>query len=51
MNQSNINDLQQTIMAESNLQDVAAILAQIHRNCEPGLHVAVYLELSAYDLN
>ena len=51
MNQSNTNDLQQTVMAESNLQDVATIVAQMHRNREPLLHVAVYLELSAYDLD
>jgi hypothetical protein len=35
MNQSNTNDLQQTVMAESNLQDVATIVAQMHRNREP----------------
>ncbi|MDD3228790.1 MAG: DUF87 domain-containing protein [Oscillospiraceae bacterium] len=51
MNQSNTNDLQQTVMAESNLQDVATIVAQMHRNREPLLHAAVYLELSAYDLD
>ena len=38
MNQSNTNDLQQTVMAESNLQDVATIVAQMHRNREPLLH-------------
>lgn len=47
MNQSNPNDLQQTVLAESNLQDVAAIVARIHRNREPLLHTAVYLELTA----
>lgn len=51
MNQSNTNDLQQTVLAESNLQDVATIVAQMHRNREPLLHAAVYLELSAYDLD
>ncbi len=51
MNQSNTNDLQQAVMAESNLQDVATIVAQMHRNREPLLHSAVYLELSAYDLD
>ena len=51
MNQSTTNDLQQTVMAESNLQDVATIVAQMHRNREPLLHAAVYLELSAYDLD
>lgn len=47
MNQSNPNDLQQTVLAESNLQDVAAIVARTHRNREPLLHTAVYLELTA----
>ena len=47
MNQSNTNDLQQTVLAESNLQDVAAIVARTHRNREPLLHTAVYIELTA----
>ena len=51
MNQSNTNDLQQTVMAVSNLQDVTDIVAQMHRNREPLLHCAVYLELTAYDLD
>lgn len=51
MDRSNTNDLQQTVMAESNLQDVAAIVAQTHRNREPLLHTAVYLELSSNDYN
>ena len=51
MNQSNTNDLQQTVLAESNLQDVAAIVAQMHRNREPLLHTAVYVELCAHDLD
>lgn len=51
MSRANTNDLQQTVMAESNLQDVATIIAQAHRNREPFLHAAVYLELSAADLD
>ena len=51
LSKSNTNDLQQTVMAESNLQDVATIVAQAHRNREPFLHAAVYLELSASDLD
>ncbi len=51
MSQSNTNDLQQTVMAESNLQDVATIVAQAHRNREPFIHSAVYIELSAHDLD
>lgn len=49
MERANTNDLQQTVMAESNLQDVATIVAQPHRNREPLLHTAVYIELSASD--
>lgn len=49
MSRANTNDLQQTVMAESNLQDVATIITQAHRNREPFLHAAVYLELSAAD--
>ena len=50
MEKSSTSDLQQTILAESNLQDVAVIVSQMHRNREPLLHTAVYLELCAYDL-
>ncbi|WP_045574751.1 ATP-binding protein [Desulfosporosinus sp. I2] len=51
LKQSNTNDLQQTVTAESNLQDVANIVAAMHRNREPLLHSAVYIELSASDLD
>jgi len=51
LSKSNTNDLQQTVMAESNLQDVATIVAQAHRNREPFIHSAVYIELSAHDLD
>ena len=51
MDRSNTNDLQQTVLAESNLQDVAMIVAQMHRNREPLLHTAVYLELCAHDID
>jgi len=51
LKRSNTNDLQQTVTAESNLQDVATIVAAMHRNREPLLHTAVYIELSAYDLD
>ena len=51
MKRSNTNDLQQTVTAESNLQDVANIVASMHRNKEPLLHAAVYVELSAHDLD
>lgn len=51
MERSNTDNLQQTVTAESNLQDVAAIVATMHRNREPLLHTAVYIELSASDLD
>lgn len=51
MKQSSTNDLQQTVAAESNLQDVANIVAAMHRNKEPLLHAAIYIELSAHDLD
>ena len=51
MDRSNTNDLQQNVLAESNLQDVATIVAQMHRNREPLLHSAVYIELCAHDLD
>jgi len=51
MDRSNTNDLQQTVLAESNLQDVTTIVAQMHRNREPLLHTAVYLELCAHDFD
>ena len=50
MDRRNTSDLQQTVLAESNLQDVTTIVAQMHRNREPLLHTAVYLELCAHDL-
>lgn len=49
MSRSNTNDLQQTVTAESNLQDVATLVSTMHRNREPLLHCAVYAELTAYD--
>lgn len=50
LDRNNTNDLQQTVLAESNLQDVAAIVTQMHRNREPLLHTAVYIELSGSTL-
>ena len=49
MNRANTNDLQQTVTAESNLQDVATLVSTMHRNREPLLHCAVYIELTAHD--
>lgn len=47
MSRGSTEDLQQTITAENNLQDVAALVSSMHRNREPLLHCAVYLELTA----
>lgn len=46
MNRST-SDIQQTVIAEANLQDVTTLIAQMHRNREPLLHCAVFLEISA----
>lgn len=51
MNTANTNDLQQTVTAESNLQDVVTLVSTMHRNREPLLHCAVYIELTASDYN
>lgn len=51
MQRSSTQDLQQTVTAESNLQDVANIVAQMHRSKEPLLHTAVYIELFSHDLD
>ena len=49
MKQSSTNDIQQTVEAQSNLNDVASIVSTMHRNREPLLHCAVYIELTAHD--
>ncbi len=45
LQRNSTNDLQQTVAAESNLQDVAQLAADMHRNREPLLHTAVFLEM------
>ena len=47
---SNTNDMKQSVTAEANLQDVAALVTAMHRNREPLDHSAVYLDLAAKDL-
>ena len=49
MERGNINDMKQSITAEANLQDVAALITTMHRNREPLVHCAVFIELSARD--
>ncbi len=51
MDKSNTNNLQQTVTAESNLQDVVSVVSSMHRNREPLLHCAVFIELTANDLD
>ena len=51
LKKSDIGDIQQTIAAESNLQDVMNIVAEMHRNKEPLLHTAIYVEIIAYTLD
>ena len=50
MQRNSTNDLQQTVAAESNLQDVTQLVAEMHRSREPLLHTAVYIEMTALSL-
>ena len=47
----NTTDMQENITASSNLQDVETIITTMHRNREPLLHTAVYIELTANDMD
>lgn len=49
MSRSSTEDLQQAVTAEANLQDVVTLVSSMHRNREPLLHCAVFLELTAPD--
>lgn len=51
MQRNSTNDLQQTVAAESNLQDVAQLAADMHRNREPLLHTAVFIEMISDNLD
>ena len=51
MSRSSTEDLQQTVTAEANLQDVVTLVSSMHRNREPLLHCAVFLELTAPDFD
>ena len=50
MNRGRSQDLQRSVEAESNLQDVANLIGSLHRNKEPLLHCAVYIEMIAGDM-
>lgn len=41
------NDVTESLAAESNLQDVVQLIADLRRNKEPLLHTAVFIELKA----
>ena len=51
MDQSSTNDMKQSITAEANLQDVATLITTMHRNREPLIHCAVFIELCARDMD
>ena len=44
------DDVNDTVEAERNLQDVVEMLSNLHRNREPLLHCAVYLEMKARNM-
>lgn len=45
------NDVNETIEAEGNLQDVVELLANLRKNKEPLLHCSVFIELKAKSMN
>lgn len=47
MNRGSSQNMQQAVEAENNLQDVANLIGSLHRNKEPLLHCAVYIEMIA----
>ena len=51
MERSNTNDMKQSITAEANLQDVATLITTMHRNREPLVHCAVFIDLTAKNLD
>lgn len=49
MSKSATHNIQQTVIAKSNLQDVVSLISILYRNRELLLHCAVYIKLTAYD--
>ena len=45
------NDVNETIEAEGNLQDVVELLAKLRKNREPLLHCSVFIELKAKNMD
>lgn len=50
MSRASTTDLKATVTAEANLQDVTTLITAMHRNREPLMHCAVFIELSARDM-
>jgi type IV secretory pathway VirB4 component len=50
MRAGNRDNLRDAVEGANNLEDVAALLTEMHRNREPLLHAAVFLEMTARDL-
>ena len=50
LKKSDTSDIKETIEAESNLQDVYTLVAQMHRDKEPLIHTAVYVEIMTFTL-
>ena len=49
--QSTSNDVNETIAANENLQDVVEMLSNLRKNKEPLLHTSVFIELKANSLD
>ena len=50
LDQANTQDIQATVTAQKNLQDMAELIAEMRRSREPLMHCAVFVELAARDL-
>ena len=48
---STSDDVQEAVTAEGNMEDVVTLLSELHKNKEPLLHCAVFIELSAPNLD
>ncbi len=51
MNLNNSNNMSESVQAKMNLDDVADLIAEMHRNKEPLLKASVYIETSALTLD
>lgn len=47
MDRSSTNNMKQSVTAEANLQDVAAMIGTMRKNKEPLIHCAVFIDLAA----